>query len=64
MRVLMTGGGTGGHVNPAIAIANTIKENESVTTHVQHFPIPLFNQSCPTVFVFFFTPLDSCQVII
>ena len=28
MRVLMTGGGTGGHVNPAIAIANTIKENE------------------------------------
>ena len=28
MRVLMTGGGTGGHVNPALAIANTIKENE------------------------------------
>ena len=27
MRVLMTGGGTGGHVNPAIAIANTIKTN-------------------------------------
>ncbi len=27
MRVLMTGGGTGGHVNPAIAIANTIKVN-------------------------------------
>ena len=27
MRVLMTGGGTGGHVNPAIAIANTIKAN-------------------------------------
>lgn len=26
MRVLMTGGGTGGHVNPAIAIANTIKK--------------------------------------
>ena len=25
MRVLMTGGGTGGHINPAIAIANTIK---------------------------------------
>ena len=25
MRVLMTGGGTGGHVNPAIAIADTIK---------------------------------------
>lgn len=24
----MTGGGTGGHVNPALAIANTIKENE------------------------------------
>lgn len=28
MRVLMTGGGTAGHVNPAIAIANTIKENQ------------------------------------
>ncbi|MBE6714950.1 MAG: undecaprenyldiphospho-muramoylpentapeptide beta-N-acetylglucosaminyltransferase [Ruminococcaceae bacterium] len=28
MRVLMTGGGTGGHVNPALAIANTIKQNE------------------------------------
>ena len=28
MRVLMTGGGTAGHVNPAIAIANTIMEYE------------------------------------
>ncbi len=28
MRVIMTGGGTGGHVNPAIAIANTIKRND------------------------------------
>ena len=28
MRVLMTGGGTGGHVNPALAIASTIKEND------------------------------------
>ncbi len=27
MRVLMTGGGTGGHINPAIAIANTIKKH-------------------------------------
>lgn len=27
MRVLMTGGGTGGHVNPAVAIANTIRDN-------------------------------------
>lgn len=27
MKVLMTGGGTGGHVYPAIAIANTIKKN-------------------------------------
>ena len=28
MRVIMTGGGTGGHVNPALAIANTIAQNE------------------------------------
>lgn len=28
MRVLMTGGGTGGHVNPALAIAYTIKQND------------------------------------
>lgn len=28
MRVLMTCGGTGGHINPAIAIANTIKAND------------------------------------
>lgn len=27
MRVLMTGGGTGGHINPAVAIAHTIKLN-------------------------------------
>ncbi len=28
MRVLIAGGGTGGHINPAIAIANEIKKNE------------------------------------
>ena len=27
MKILLAGGGTGGHINPAIAIANTIKEN-------------------------------------
>ncbi len=27
MKILMTGGGTGGHVNPAIAIANSIKRH-------------------------------------
>lgn len=31
MRVLITGGGTGGHVNPALAIANTIKQNDPDT---------------------------------
>ena len=28
MKVLLAGGGTGGHVYPAIAIANKIKEKE------------------------------------
>ncbi len=28
MRVLMSGGGTGGHINPALAIADTIKQHE------------------------------------
>ncbi len=28
MKVLMTGGGTGGHINPALAIAATIKEHD------------------------------------
>ncbi|MBR2916833.1 MAG: glycosyltransferase, partial [Clostridia bacterium] len=28
MRILLTGGGTAGHINPAIAIANYIKEKE------------------------------------
>ncbi len=28
MRVLLAGGGTGGHINPAIAIANAIREKE------------------------------------
>lgn len=32
MRVLMTGGGTAGHVNPAIAIANTIKKKQMDAT--------------------------------
>ena len=30
MRVLITGGGTGGHINPGIAIANKIKEQENL----------------------------------
>ena len=31
MRVLLTGGGTAGHINPAIAIANYIKEKDSAS---------------------------------
>ncbi len=28
MKVVLAGGGTAGHINPAIAIANCIKEND------------------------------------
>ena len=28
MRILFTGGGTGGHINPALAIAGTVREKE------------------------------------
>ena len=31
MKVLLSGGGTGGHVYPAIAIANKIKEGQTNT---------------------------------
>ena len=45
MRVLMTGGGTGGHVNPAIAIANTIKQNDpSAEIAFVGIPVPLRQQ--------------------
>ena len=29
MRVLLTGGGTAGHINPALAIAETIRKNDA-----------------------------------
>ena len=29
MRILFTGGGTAGHINPAVAVANYIREKES-----------------------------------
>ena len=28
MRLLLTGGGTAGHINPALAIAQTVKQND------------------------------------
>lgn len=49
MRVLMTGGGTAGHVNPAIAIANTIKEYEN---------------DCEIAFVCSMQPKDKAQDLV
>lgn len=49
MRVLMTGGGTAGHVNPAIAIANTIKEYE---------------KDCEIAFVCSSLPRDKAQDLV
>ena len=40
MRVLMTGGGTGGHVNPAVAIANIVREKEPDSEIAFVFVVP------------------------
>ena len=48
MRVLVSGGGTGGHINPALAIADKIKKEcpDSVIEYVgnKYFFFNLFNR--------------------
>ena len=47
MKVLLSGGGTGGHVYPAIAIANKIKEEEKCKIKKRKF-IAFFYFFCYT----------------
>ena len=37
MKVLITGGGTAGHINPALAIASYIKEKETYISSLSSF---------------------------
>ena len=34
MRIIVSGGGTGGHIYPAVTIANQIKEKQATDLHI------------------------------
>ena len=52
MRVLFAGGGTGGHINPAISIADYIKSKED------NYIVKIMCWDSMTKLI----PLDNCEV--